>query len=60
MNPEMIEPSAGCSWETRTPAGMADAETSLTAFVAVDMSEYLSGLRRHQSNKKEICRIPRP
>jgi hypothetical protein len=33
----MIEPSAGCSWETRTPAAIADSETSLTAFVEVDI-----------------------
>ena len=46
----MTEPSAGWSWETRTPAGIADSETSLTAFVEVDICEHLSELRRPQSN----------
>jgi hypothetical protein len=33
----MIEPSAGCSWLTRTPSGIAASETSLTALVEVDI-----------------------
>jgi hypothetical protein len=35
----MTEPSAGWSWETRTPAGIADSETSLTALVDVDIAQ---------------------
>jgi hypothetical protein len=33
----MTEPIAGCNWVTRTPAGMAVSQTSLTGLVAVDM-----------------------
>src|SRR6267143_1737798 len=36
-NPETIEPSAGCNCVTRTPAGRAESETSLTELLAADM-----------------------
>src|SRR4051812_43193769 len=50
----MLEPSAGWSWVTRTPGGMAVSETSLTAFVEVDIGKNLSELRHPQSNRTVI------
>src|SRR5262245_45346769 len=37
-NPDTIEPSAGCNCVTRTSAGRAESETSLTELLAVDMA----------------------